>query len=103
MRNTVKYRDIHIGDYGFTAKLTKEEDDLFGESIRVDIYELHPHPHNFFQRIVEFWRYKYYNYYYYTNLLTAQLSLDEAILRWCGDEVDKMEAQNAVAAEWATI
>ena len=101
MKNT-KWVDVRIEENIFTVRCNRLDDCTFGMIISFDVYEQHPHPTNFFQRLIEFWHCKHFASGKWIENLTDE-SLQEYIIDICKDVIASNEKHFNALKEWENL
>lgn len=102
MRKDVKYKNLRIGPYLFTIKMTATNDELLGKGVYYDIYEHHFPARTWFGRFCQWWKLTYYGHGYW-NPNCCDDTLEQRLVWKCDSIVKQMDNEKSFQKQWENI
>lgn len=100
--NNVKYKDIRIGKFIFTVKLTAVRDCDFGDIVRYEVYDWHIPAPTAFKRFFQWWKLEYYGGGSWCPL-DCKDTLEERLVWKCDQVVKEFYAHKDFQEQWENI
>lgn len=98
----VKYLDVEVGEDKFTCRLDRCDYVSSNDMVHAEIYELHDHPRNLLERLIEPFKYTCYKTGHWTPY-TDDTTIGEWVIDLCKYIVQQNDERFRADKEWESI